>query len=187
MKEKFKKPPHIRELKNPHNVEIIDEPPGFVKRSLARGTKRSNAISRGLDYEERVHRAFKTKYGKYYVSNAWIAYRETKTGKKRYASPDAVLFFPEEKRIKLIEIKLTHTIRAWWQLRKMYEPLIRKIFPGWKVEVVEVCSKYFKTTWPEKIDWIYSIEDPVSNFGVLKLEGKHLRRKEWREKHGQCC
>lgn len=61
------------------------------------------------------------------MQHPWIRFQHRTDG-IRWAQPDGVLFNLQVGRITILEFKLKHTADAWWQLRHLYEPLIRFMF-----------------------------------------------------------
>jgi hypothetical protein len=57
------------------------------------------------------------------------------------AVPDGILKINNT--LVIIEVKLTHTERAWWQLRRLYLPLLAQlVVPGTNISTVEICRSY---------------------------------------------
>lgn len=65
---------------------------------------------------------------------------------KRNCIPDAILLDVDFKSITIFEIKSRHTNDSWWQLRKLYQPVVEIWMPDISVQVVEVCGSYDPTT-----------------------------------------
>lgn len=60
----------------------------------------------------------------------------------RYCQPDGLIVEPERSRITITEIKLRHTSDAYVQVTGIYDPVVRRLFPGWDIRHVEVCRWY---------------------------------------------
>ena len=58
-----------------------------------------------------------------------------------HAIPDIVYLAPSNV-ITIFEIKLKHTADAWYQLRKLYRPIVAKAYPGHAINLCEVCKWY---------------------------------------------
>lgn len=90
----------------------------------------------------------------------WIMFKNVGAGDRevRFCQPDAILTNEREKVIILAEIKLQHTIMAWRQIRLLYEPLLKFIFPDYNIRVVEVC-KWFDphSAFPEQYTYLEDI------------------------------
>ena len=63
--------------------------------------------------------------------------------KARWCQSDGVLVDTEAKRLTIIECKFSHVDRSYWQLERLYLPVIRKVFGDeWDYRLVEVCKWY---------------------------------------------
>lgn len=91
----------------------------------------------GLAYELRVHDVMRAIYGHSYRAHPAMLYEDT-TGLRR-AIPDGLLQTNDGH--ILIEVKYTHCELAWWQLNKLYLPLLRCILRG-PIVCVEICRSY---------------------------------------------
>ena len=122
---------------------------------LPKGTY-TGARLEGMNYERKVHQLFSDRYcaearGPVYVPAMWIRYVDTM--RSYYAQPDGLIVDLRRSFITIIEIKLKHTLNAYFWLRELYEPLIRHIFGNsWKYAVCEVV-KWFDASlrWPEPL------------------------------------
>lgn len=70
----------------------------------------------------------------------------------RWCQPDGLLIDPWEGKIILVEVKYQHTPDAWWQLRRLYGPVVEYLFPNYSIQAVEIC-KWFDpaTLFPEQV------------------------------------
>ena len=127
----------------------------------------SQAQKLGLAYERRVHDVLENIYVDKFRATPSILYRDKKSRLRR-AIPDGLLEFPDY--LLAIEIKLTHTEKAWWQLVKLYQPLLQNLYPGRRVLLVEICRSYdpaVQFPLPHKL--IHSLRDvPLFQIGVLE-------------------
>lgn len=134
----------------------------------------TGARAEGMRYEKKVHAAFSSIYspergGALYAPAMWIRYLDD--SHRKYAQPDGLLLDLRRSFITIIEIKLKHTIAAYYWLRELYEPLIRHIFgTSWRYAVCEVV-KWFDGSlkWPEQLRMT---ADP-SSLGVNEF-GLHI-------------
>jgi len=61
--------------------------------------------------------------------------------------------------IIIIETKRLHTPNAWFQLRKLYQPVLRALFPVEEIRVCEICNLYDpQGAFPEPITLIDSFD-----------------------------
>ncbi len=105
----------------------------------------------GVQYEKKVHAYLEGFYGERYIPNPWI--RFFTEGKWRWCQPDALLLDPRAGRITIVEVKYQHTSDAWWQVRRLYQPVLEVMFPAhlWAFDACEVVKWYDPATlFPEK-------------------------------------
>lgn len=133
-------------------AELATDVPHF-----ARGTRRSSgAKARGTRYETRVQEDFDTRYGCHYLPSPWIYFCEARDGASRWrwCQPDGVLILPLSRLIVVVEIKISHTSDAWWQIRQLYQPVLSALFPPelWRYAACEVCKWYDPAVpFPERL------------------------------------
>jgi hypothetical protein len=80
------------------------------------------------------------KYELLYFSSLWFKYWDE--GLVYYCQPDGLLFRPQDRQIVILEAKIKHTPDAYFQLERLYLPVIRLAFPGWEVLTCEVVRWY---------------------------------------------
>jgi hypothetical protein len=102
-------------------------------------------------------------------------FRYHDSGGQRICFPDAVLRLSD--RTVVFEVKLAHSADAWWQLEKLYRPVLAawSLLP---VQVIEIVKSYDAAIqFPVPVHFITDIEGWVSNrcpvntiplFGVWK-------------------
>lgn len=86
---------------------------------------RTYAQKLGLRYEQKIHDILGSIYGETYAPSPAILF-EDRSGLRR-AIPDGILRFPD--RTVIVEVKYTHCEKAWWQLNRLYAPLILRLIP----------------------------------------------------------
>jgi len=180
---KFPRPRGFRPAHLVTIAEFVDAPAFTIGARPNRESAR-----RGLAYERRAHRHFLGLFPPaaslpFYVCARWIRFltSDPRQQRYRYAQPDGLLIDFDRRLITIIEMKLTHTAHAWWGLRNLYEPLIRKLFGApWKVAVCEVCRYYDPSLdFPEPFTFVRSPAALAANeFGVMLLtpEAEHRER-----------
>lgn len=102
----------------------------------------------GKRYEAKVIKALQKLNGPRADSwhyGPWLYYTNS-DGAARYCQPDILLCDSSEQRIWLFEIKLTHTIDAHFQLRKLYLPVVKAVFPNYRIHLVEITRSYDPAT-----------------------------------------
>lgn len=131
------------------------------------------AKARGRRYEkkaakEMVRRMQKQEQGARALQilvSPWIEYHDERG--RGYACPDLIIIvdahdsWPAPGPIFLFEIKLTRCQDAYVQLRDLYRPLVRHLWPGRPVIMVQVCK-----------NWA-GIGDPIPHFEGLSYEAVH--------------
>lgn len=133
---------------------------------------RGNTTARdiGLRFERKVQFALKTRWGEKYWTTPEVCFYDL-TG-KRVCFPDGV-YRDTHNRMFVFEIKFRHCPEAWWQLRRLYLPVIGA-WAGADVKVfgIEICRTFDpETPFPEKVEllesldeWIVSPEDRIGVF-----------------------
>jgi len=99
-------------------------------------------------------------------------FRYCDDGGQRICFPDAVLRLPD--RTVVCEVKLSHTADAWWQLEKLYRPVLA----AWSlvpVQVIEIVKSFDAAIqFPCEVSFITDIEswvrapESIPLFGVWK-------------------
>lgn len=114
----------------------------------------------GLRYEAKVLLELQDIFlGGVYLSPTLFWIDETGVN---YAVPDALIL--DEKFICCVEIKFLHQPEAWWQLRKKYEPILRKIYPDTKILLLEICSSLdAHSPFPEKYTYVEHLPPFIKN------------------------
>jgi len=148
------------------SASILDKKPGFARQSR----RISPAKKAGLAYERKVQDYLGNLFGDFYLPGIWFSFYAGGYAGRRYAQPDGLLFDLERGVITIVEVKIRHTTRAWWQLRELYQPLVEFKFPDWGVEVVEVFN-YFdkKEAVPEKVMHVGEVDLPTQVYKMKKL------------------
>lgn len=123
-------------------------PPPFIRPKKRRGSRR-----RGQLYEARVHEALGERFGDWYLPNPWLQFWQADSLRDRWCQVDGLIFLPEILQVIIVEVKLHHTAQAWWQLERLYRPVLETIFlPGaWKMSSLELVRFYDPMTpFPER-------------------------------------
>lgn len=119
---------------------------------------------KGVKYEERAQEYLADLYGDAYVPSPWFQYQNADEDKARYCQPDGLLFESRLQKVVIVEVKLRHTSKAWWQLRRKYGPLLHQVFPWMEVAYVELVQWYdVDTAFPEAVHLRPRISQARSN------------------------
>jgi hypothetical protein len=143
---------------------LCEKPPTFGKPQRKSGRKLS-----GIKYERKAHEHFQAIYGDFYLASPWLMFRERTSSQVRYAQPDALLFDFDLGRITIVEMKYQHVEMAWWQMHKLYQPLVKHIFgEQWIIHYVEVVRWYDpKIPFPGKVKLCKTLDEaPCLDTGV---------------------
>lgn len=125
----------------------------------------------GLRYERRVQRHLSEQFGKSYLGSRWIYFREAHAPEiVQRCQPDGLLIHSEKKQVTIVEIKHSHTQRAWWQLRKLYQPVLEVLYPEFSVQVCEVTRFYDRIPFNEPVELVREIDYFTSRFKVHILK-----------------
>jgi len=106
----------------------------------------------GVKYENQVQEMLLAAHGASYLPSPWLQF-STPQGLK-WCQPDGLLFDLDHGAITIVEVKYQHTTDAWWQLRRLYEPVLQKIFPShlWQFHTLELVKWYDQAIlWPEPL------------------------------------
>lgn len=153
-------PPRFRPLRGPTRDVRLNR----VEYSTAQGV--TFAQKNGLRYERKVQEFLSKKFPDY-IPGPYIHF--TDDSMCRTVQPDGILVFDDV--VFIFEIKFQHVPEAWWQLEKLYKPLLKLIYPTREVSCVEICRSFdpampFPTSVEGVIDLLEWTSKPRSDFGV---------------------
>jgi len=116
-------------------AEFSEIPPAFL-----RETKRRGRRLLGVKYERKAQAWLAGMFGSDYMPSQWLRYRDPQ-GRIRWCQPDGVYVDRSEKSLTIVEVKYSHTATAWWQLFRLYLPVLERLFDGhgYEFRCVEVC------------------------------------------------
>lgn len=140
---------------------FASSPPLFTKTTT---TAALNKVQKsGLQYEKRaqeyLRRLCELREGIDCVCNPWVIFRrvDDHPSSVNFCQPDCLLV--SDSKVIIVECKLSHTGDSYRQLRQLYEPVVRRIYPNREIALLEVC-KWFDphTKFPETF---YYAETPL--------------------------
>lgn len=153
-------------------VSFEKNPPPFIKPKVRKGRRKQ-----GVLYEQKVHERLREEvlrqgFGNYF-SGQWIRFKEEED-RPRWCQIDGLLVSPTTSTITIFEVKYQHTARAWWQLRRLYLPVLaararlNRSNPPWRFEVCEVVKWYDPAVlFPEDVTLVRDpFNIPRGKFGV---------------------
>lgn len=130
----------------------IVAPPSFVH-----GKRRNKGKRRAGEIYEQKAQTYLCEKSDFYVPGPWIAFRSRKITRLRWCQPDGLILDFTTGLCTIVEIKLKHTSLAWWQVRELYEPVVRFLLrrSSFEFAALEV-AKYVDsaTPFPEQFGYI---------------------------------
>lgn len=123
----------------------------------------------GLRYEQQVNEHLKS-CGGLFIFQPKVQFRDDSGA--RLCVPDGIIYVGNG-RLAVVEIKLQHMPEAWWQLKRLYEPVVRSMRDAREVICLEVCRTYDPVTpFPCETSLVYDLEDflheaTCDKFGVM--------------------
>ena len=73
-----------------------------------------------------------------YIKSPWLCYKNKNVDKLFFCQPDGLIVELREKKLTIVEIKLQHTSETWYQVRKLYQPVVSAIYPGFQIAALEI-------------------------------------------------
>lgn len=131
----------LRDFRPPRSFKGIKGPALNVRFGGTPRVARGHTAAQrdGLRYERRVIDVLSAIYGADFRAGPSILY-EDRTG-CRMAIPDGILRIRHT--LVVIEVKLSHTEKAWWQLKRLYAPLLAQmVVSGTPIATAEICRSY---------------------------------------------
>lgn len=113
----------------------------FDERGSGFGPRRaSGRRGEGLRYEHKALQRLDTLYPGMLVWGPWLRFSSAGRPYERWCQPDGLLIDVNAGVIVVVEVKHHHTAEAWWQLERLYKPVLRHLFPEqlWRIELLEV-------------------------------------------------
>lgn len=147
----------------PCNVYIGDNAfRGHSRRDMTEAQKA------GLRYEDKIQAELFTHNTEYMISPTFHFVDDSGF---RTIIPDGLFSFPD--RVVIIEIKSQHMPEAWWQLEKLYRPVVMARRPLCPILCLEICRSYDPAMpFPAEFQLFSSLAEaltspPLTTLGVL--------------------
>jgi hypothetical protein len=122
-----------------------------------------SAVQRaGKRYEKKVlaqiGKLFAQADGITLLASPWLAFSSlANPSEERHCQPDLLISTPTE--IFLCEIKLSHTVDAFWQLDSLYRPAVERLDPSRPIRLVEITRSFDPAVlFPRKMRLFFSLE-----------------------------
>lgn len=149
-------PPNFRPAEDIITAEFSRVAPPFIKPNRAKGSRAD-----GLRYDRRGQDWLTAAYPASYVASPWFRFkRRALNSAWAWCQPDGLAIDIRRGLITIVEFKLQHTSKAWWQTRHLYEPIVREIFGEhkWDFAIVEIVRWFDPdVAFPEKFTFISDI------------------------------
>lgn len=91
------------------------------------------------------------------VPGPWFHFSDGRN--ERYAQADWLAFDFKSRVICIGEIKFTRVANAWWQLNRLYGPIVRSIFPTWQIAYLEIAKNVRNVATPTPVRVVWKLED----------------------------
>jgi hypothetical protein len=133
------------------------------------GEELTDAQKLGLHYEARVQQHL-SKVWPLYVCSPKLRFYDDRG--PRVAIPDGILW--NHNPVVIVEIKFQHVPDAWWQLKRLYQPVLEAIVPKEsRIKCLEIVKSYDPATpFPCEVELVEHlekwVEDPLDSFGVFR-------------------
>lgn len=125
-------------------AHMVDEPQFAKTHGKVKGAK-----ARGLRFERKVQGYLDQLDGWEGMPGVWFHFEDSHGA--RYAQADWIGINPAQGKLCIAEIKLTRVAKAWWQLNRLYKPLVDKVLPRWDVVLLEVTESVKAVSIPEDV------------------------------------
>ncbi len=166
----------------PRNITWADLSPWAPSFTLCAHKRSTAAQAHGNRYEKKVQRYLTEQYPGTYVPSTWFRYSVHNHPHWNYCQPDGLLFDFNRNLITIVEIKLGHSLRAWKQIRTLYEPVVRRVFGSyWQYAACEVTSYHDPAIkFPEPLHYTTRLSSLQSGqFGLYLIRERRLNASAW--------
>lgn len=115
-------------------------------------TRKSPAQKAGLAYQKRVGAFLPSRDHQWdVVAGPWYCFIDG-SGLRHYCQPDFLLLDEDSSTCVVVEVKIRWTSDAWWQLRHLYLPVLRRVRPNLQMLALTITRSY---------DPAVRIEEPI--------------------------
>lgn len=130
-------------------AKLLDQQPPFIKRGRLQGAR-----AQGVRYERKAQ----AKLGEWVIGQAeldlvlspWLEFVDDSG--RRWCQPDALILNSSRSKGTVVEVKYRHTADAWFQIWRLYVPVLEILLPGFRWEGLEICKWYDPATlFPEAV------------------------------------
>lgn len=162
--------PPVRRFISSTKLEFADIATQVPPVSL-RKTKSTVVQKKGNKYEAKVRthieRAYANSSEYRYLFSPWFTYR-LPGDTARHCQPDILLF--SAKQIFICEVKLNHIRDAYYQLRNLYAPVVKAVFPGYEISLIEITRSFDpRILFPEEFELFFGLSDALASERQLSV------------------
>lgn len=130
---------------------------GPMKNFLKKPGSNSASQKAGKRYEAKILKELDNIGNGRPIKNPWLHYADD-SGLERYCQPDALFF--RKSYLIIFEVKLCHTMDAYWQLRKQYSPVMKVLEPGLPQHLVEITRSFDPAVrFPEEMKLFFDMRE----------------------------
>lgn len=127
---------------------VFCPPPAFAARERHRRGRKAE----GIRFERKAQQHLEA-LDEHYLASPWILF--IAGGRPHWCQPDGIHLDVRRGILTIVEIKYSHTAEAHRQLRRVYAPVLARIFPPslWRIRLVEFVKWYdADVAFPEPTD-----------------------------------
>lgn len=123
-----------------------------------RGTQAQKA---GIRYERKVTSFLRSCFFDGLQVGPWFEFLDVNGG-RRYCQPDALWLSKDKSFAIIFEVKIRFTSDAYYQLRKLYAPVVRKALEPQRIGLVNVCRSFDPAVpFPEPVVHLQALSSEV--------------------------
>lgn len=104
-------------------------------------SRKSPAQKAGLAYQKRIGKFLLSPSNWVVDSGPWFAFTDSSSS-RHYCQPDFLLLDQGNATCIIVEVKIRWTDAAWWQLERLYVPVLQRVYPHLSLLRVCVCRSY---------------------------------------------
>ena len=160
-------------VREPYGITLLSSRPKFIPKIPE--SQQSASMRKGMRYERMIKSIFSRAFRESYCHGQWIEFQER--GIKRWCQVDGIWVDRERKLLTIFEIKYRHTMKAWWQLRRLYSPILWRYLRElgereFKIAICEVVKVFDPSVeFPEEVSLISNVEEiRPGRFQVIQIE-----------------
>ncbi len=126
------------------------------------------AQKNGKRYEKKVLEKLTDLFGSSFFPGHWLRFHDASG--LRYCQVDGLLH--SERLTAIFEVKYSFTSDGWWQLRRLYEPVIRRAYKPSRLALVLICRNFDGgVPFPEPFRIVPPVFDESGAFGAPDWAG----------------